>query len=80
MFGFILNSHVVIVFAFCFELYGCILYHFNFENFLGQQARDALLLIMQLSNRNEHIARYIVENTNFCPVRILKYLILKKDE
>ncbi|CAF0775029.1 unnamed protein product [Rotaria sordida] len=34
----------------------------------GQQARDALLLIMQLSNRNEHIARHIVENTNFCPI------------
>ena len=36
--------------------------------FLGQQARDALLLIMQLSHRNESIAKYIVENTNFCPV------------
>ncbi|CAF0915175.1 unnamed protein product [Rotaria sp. Silwood1] len=34
----------------------------------GQQARDALLLIMQLSNRNESIAKYIVENTNFCPI------------
>ena len=36
---------------------------------LGQQARDALLLIMQLSHRNEHIARHIVESTNFCPVK-----------
>jgi hypothetical protein len=35
----------------------------------GQQARDALLLIMQLSNRNQSIAKYIVENTNFCPVK-----------
>ncbi|CAF2691543.1 unnamed protein product [Rotaria sp. Silwood2] len=34
----------------------------------SQQARDALLLIMQLSNRNESIAKYIVENTNFCPI------------
>ncbi|CAF1111726.1 unnamed protein product [Rotaria sordida] len=34
----------------------------------GQQARDALLLIMQLSNRNESVAKYIVENTNFCPI------------
>ncbi|CAF3564829.1 unnamed protein product [Rotaria socialis] len=34
----------------------------------GQQARDALLLIMQLSYRNEPIAKYIVENTNFCPI------------
>ncbi|CAF1145980.1 unnamed protein product [Adineta steineri] len=38
------------------------------EGLAGQQARDALLLIMQLSNRNEHIAKYIVENTNFCPI------------
>jgi len=42
----------------------------NFD-FLGQQARDALLLIMQLSNRNETIAKYIVENTNFCPVGLI---------
>ncbi|CAF3378729.1 unnamed protein product [Rotaria sp. Silwood1] len=38
------------------------------DGLAGQQARDALLLIMQLSNRNEHIARHIVENTNFCPI------------
>jgi len=46
-------------------------------HFLGQQARDALLLIMQLSHRNESIAKYIVENTNFCPVKILQDLMLK---
>ncbi|CAF2029502.1 unnamed protein product [Rotaria magnacalcarata] len=38
------------------------------DELAGQQARDALLLIMQLSNRNESIAKYIVENTNFCPI------------
>ncbi|UJR16017.1 hypothetical protein I4U23_002931 [Adineta vaga] len=38
------------------------------DGLAGQQARDALLLIMQLSNRNAHIARHIVENTNFCPI------------
>ncbi|CAF2512307.1 unnamed protein product [Rotaria sp. Silwood2] len=38
------------------------------DGLAGQQARDALLLIMQLSNRNESIAKYIVENTNFCPI------------
>jgi hypothetical protein len=37
---------------------------------LGQQARDALLLLMQLSSRNDSIANYIVEHTNFCPVNI----------
>lgn len=38
---------------------------------LGQQARDALLLIMQLSHRNEYIARHIAEHTNFCPVNVM---------
>ncbi|CAF1653681.1 unnamed protein product, partial [Adineta ricciae] len=38
------------------------------DGLAGQQARDALLLIMQLSHRNEQIAKYIVENTNFCPI------------
>ncbi|CAF4317336.1 unnamed protein product [Rotaria socialis] len=38
------------------------------DGLAGQQARDALLLIMQLSYRNEPIAKYIVENTNFCPI------------
>ena len=62
MFGFPTKSHVVIVFAVLFRS------HFN-SHHLGQQARDALLLIMQLSHRNSHIARHIVESTNFCPVR-----------
>lgn len=35
----------------------------------GQQARDALLMIMQLSARNPNLAKYIVENTDFCPVK-----------
>lgn len=43
--------------------------------FLGQQARDALLLIMQLSHRNESIAKYIIENTNFCPVSIISWTL-----
>ncbi|CAF3663299.1 unnamed protein product [Adineta steineri] len=38
------------------------------DGLAGQQARDALLLIMQLSHRNSHIARHIVESTNFCPI------------
>ncbi len=41
---------------------------------LGQQARDALLMIMQLSSRNSNLARYIVDNTDFCPVKILNLL------
>ncbi|KAL4657020.1 FTS and Hook-interacting protein [Arapaima gigas] len=35
---------------------------------LGQQARDALLLVMATSASNDGVARYIVENSYFCPV------------
>jgi len=35
---------------------------------IGQQARDALLLCMALSRKNEPIGRYVAEESNFCPV------------
>uniref|UniRef100_A0A3Q3IV92 FHF complex subunit HOOK-interacting protein C-terminal domain-containing protein n=1 Tax=Monopterus albus TaxID=43700 RepID=A0A3Q3IV92_MONAL len=38
------------------------------EGKVGQQARDALLLIMSLSAENERVARHISQNTYFCPV------------
>ncbi|XP_067134483.1 LOW QUALITY PROTEIN: FHF complex subunit HOOK-interacting protein 1B-like [Centruroides vittatus] len=38
------------------------------EGAIGQQARDALLLCMALSRRNESIGMYIAEHSNFCPV------------
>ncbi|XP_071042061.1 FHF complex subunit HOOK-interacting protein 1B isoform X2 [Parasteatoda tepidariorum] len=38
------------------------------EGSIGQQARDALLLCMALSRRNESIGIYIAEHSNFCPV------------
>ncbi|KAL4640413.1 protein FAM160A1 [Arapaima gigas] len=38
------------------------------EGKVGQQARDALLLIMALSAENHVVARHIAENTFFCPV------------
>ncbi|XP_029114904.1 protein FAM160A1 [Scleropages formosus] len=38
------------------------------EGTVGQQARDALLLIMALSAENGVVARHIAENTFFCPV------------
>lgn len=36
---------------------------------IGQQARDALLLVMAASASHEVVARYIAENSYFCPVR-----------
>uniref|UniRef100_A0A671YXU8 FHF complex subunit HOOK interacting protein 1A n=1 Tax=Sparus aurata TaxID=8175 RepID=A0A671YXU8_SPAAU len=38
------------------------------EGTVGQQARDALLLIMALSAENERVAKHVAENTYFCPV------------
>nr|XP_046195998.1 FHF complex subunit HOOK interacting protein 1B-like isoform X2 [Oncorhynchus gorbuscha] len=35
---------------------------------IGQQARDALLLIMATSASNQGVARYIAENSYFCPL------------
>lgn len=35
---------------------------------IGQQARDALLLVMATSASHEAVARYIAENSYFCPV------------
>lgn len=38
------------------------------EGPIGQQARDALLLIMSMSHKHESVGMYIAENSNFCPV------------
>ncbi|XP_076120007.1 FHF complex subunit HOOK-interacting protein 1B isoform X1 [Alosa pseudoharengus] len=35
---------------------------------IGQQARDALLLVMATSASNQAVAQYITENSYFCPV------------
>lgn len=38
------------------------------QGVVGQQARDALLLIMSLSASDPRVAQHIAENTYFCPV------------
>lgn len=40
------------------------------EGTVGQQARDALLLIMSLSAENQRVAKHVAENTYFCPVSL----------
>ena len=35
---------------------------------VGQQARDAILLCMALSRKNDSIGKFIAEETDFCPV------------
>lgn len=38
------------------------------EGAIGQQARDSLLLVMAASASHDALARYITENSYFCPV------------
>lgn len=40
------------------------------EGTVGRQAREALLFIVALSAKNRLVARYIAENTYFCPVSV----------
>lgn len=40
---------------------------------VGQQARDALLLIMTLSSKHPYIGQYIADNSDFCPVCFFVY-------
>lgn len=35
---------------------------------MGQQARDAMLLCMSLSKKNDEVGLYIAEHSNICPV------------
>lgn len=43
---------------------------------LGQQARDALLLVMATSASNHAVARYIAENSYFCPVSMSVFVVV----
>ncbi|XP_017263617.1 protein FAM160A1 [Kryptolebias marmoratus] len=51
-----------------FLIFSLLIPYIHREGTVGQQARDALLLIMALSAENERVAKHIVENTFFCPV------------
>ncbi|XP_062576327.1 FHF complex subunit HOOK-interacting protein 1B-like isoform X2 [Saccostrea cucullata] len=51
-----------------FLIFSLLIPYIHREGKVGQQARDALLLIMTISARNPHIGLYIAENSDFCPV------------
>jgi hypothetical protein len=46
------------------------------EGGIGQQARDALLLCMSLSKKNETVGSYIAEHSNVCPVSVTLFHFL----
>jgi len=51
-----------------FMIFSLLIPFIHREGKVGQQARDALLLIMTLSAKHPYIGRYIAENSDFCPV------------
>lgn len=67
MFLFFLKAIVTFNF-FRFLLFSLLVPFVHREGSIGQQARDALLLCMSMSNKNELVASYITEYSNVCPV------------
>ncbi|XP_041634808.1 protein FAM160A1-like [Cheilinus undulatus] len=51
-----------------FLLFSLLIPYTHRQGTVGQQARDALLLIMSLSASDSRVAQHIAENTYFCPV------------
>lgn len=54
-----------------FLIFSLLIPYLHREGKVGQQARDALLLIMTLSVKHPYIGKYIAENSDFCPVSII---------
>ena len=51
-----------------FVIFSLLIPYIHREGPIGQQARDALLLIMALSCVHDHIGTYIADYSDFCPV------------
>ncbi|KAM3857467.1 LOW QUALITY PROTEIN: FHF complex subunit HOOK interacting protein 1Ab [Diretmus argenteus] len=51
-----------------FLLFSLLIPYTHRQGLVGQQARDALLLIMSLSASEPRVAQHIAQNTYFCPV------------
>ncbi|ESO02133.1 hypothetical protein HELRODRAFT_94403 [Helobdella robusta] len=51
-----------------FPVFNLLIPYVHREGYIGQQARDALLLIMSLSTKYQQIAYFVANQSNFCPV------------
>ncbi|XP_043267925.1 FHIP family protein CG3558 isoform X2 [Venturia canescens] len=51
-----------------FIIFTLLIPHIHREGPLGQQARDAMLLCMSLSKKNDDLGVYIADSSNVCPV------------
>ena len=57
-----------------FLIFSLLIPYIHREGPIGQNARDALLLLMALSAKIPHIGKYMAENSDFCPVSIYNTL------
>ncbi|KAL0113035.1 hypothetical protein PUN28_012339 [Cardiocondyla obscurior] len=51
-----------------FIIFNLLIPHVHREGGVGQQARDAMLLCMSLSKKNDEVGLYIADHSNICPV------------
>ncbi|XP_076182942.1 FHIP family protein AGAP011705 isoform X2 [Ptiloglossa arizonensis] len=51
-----------------FIIFSLLIPHVHREGGVGQQARDAMLLCMSLSKKNDEVGVYIADHSNICPV------------
>ncbi|XP_048511354.1 FHIP family protein CPIJ015043 isoform X2 [Athalia rosae] len=51
-----------------FIIFTLLIPHIHREGGVGQQARDAMLLCMSLSKKNDEVGLYIADHSNVCPV------------
>ncbi|XP_011143844.1 UPF0518 protein AAEL005291 isoform X2 [Harpegnathos saltator] len=51
-----------------FIIFNLLIPHVHREGGVGQQARDAMLLCMSLSKKNDEVGIYIANHSNICPV------------
>ncbi|GAB1859031.1 UPF0518 protein CG3558 [Camponotus japonicus] len=51
-----------------FIIFNLLIPHIHREGGVGQQARDAMLLCMSLSKKNDEVGLYIADQSNICPV------------
>lgn len=56
-----------------FLIFSLLIPYIHREGTIGQQSRDALLLIMTLSSKHPHIGEFIEKYSDFCPVSINIY-------
>ncbi|KAK2584278.1 hypothetical protein KPH14_006680 [Odynerus spinipes] len=51
-----------------FVIFTLLIPHIHREGGIGQQSRDAMLLCMSLSKKNDEVGLYIADQSNICPV------------